>query len=104
MKLLFVVSFLTAIGSLCAFCIIQPRKVTAYLRTDYTKSSIKVRDVFSGKRIASVVLDMTQPPGSSDTFIMDADGSHKKRLIRHGFGPNWGAQPSTRSSQSGKAQ
>jgi len=41
MKSLFVVSTLTAIGALCAFCIIQPRKVTAYLRADYMKGSIK---------------------------------------------------------------
>ncbi len=41
MKSLFVVSSLTAIGALCAFCIIQPRKVTVYLRADYMKSSIK---------------------------------------------------------------
>jgi Tol biopolymer transport system component len=32
-------------------------------------------------------------PGSFDTWVMDADGSHKKRIIVGALGPNWGAQP-----------
>ena len=32
-------------------------------------------------------------PGSFDTFVMDADGSHKKRVIPGGLFPNWGPQP-----------
>lgn len=32
-------------------------------------------------------------PGSFDTWVMDADGSHKKRIILGGLGPNWGSQP-----------
>jgi len=30
---------------------------------------------------------------SFDTFVMNADGSHKKRIIVGGLGPNWGSQP-----------
>jgi hypothetical protein len=44
MKSLFVISSLTAIGAFCAFCIIQPRKVAAYARSEYLKSSIWVRN------------------------------------------------------------
>jgi len=42
MKFLFVISSLIAIGALCAFCIIAPGKVVAYLRSDYMKSPIKL--------------------------------------------------------------
>jgi TolB protein len=31
-------------------------------------------------------------PGSFDTFVMDPDGSHKRRLIAGAFGPNWGTK------------
>jgi Tol biopolymer transport system component len=33
-------------------------------------------------------------PGSFDTWIMDADGSHQRVLIKGAFAPNWGVQPS----------
>jgi hypothetical protein len=32
-------------------------------------------------------------PGSFDIWVMDADGSHKKRVIQNAFVPNWGTQP-----------
>ena len=32
-------------------------------------------------------------PGSFDIFVMDADGSNKKRVIPGGLVPNWGPQP-----------
>ena len=32
-------------------------------------------------------------PGSFDTFIMNADGSHKHRLVVEAFAPNWGTKP-----------
>ena len=32
-------------------------------------------------------------PGSFDTFVMNADGSHKKRLIIGALLPNWGTKP-----------
>jgi Tol biopolymer transport system component len=32
-------------------------------------------------------------PGSFDTWIMNADGSGKMRLIQGAFGPNWGVAP-----------
>jgi hypothetical protein len=44
MKSLFVISSLTAIGAFCVFCIIQPRKVAAYARSEYLKSSIWIRN------------------------------------------------------------
>jgi Tol biopolymer transport system component len=49
--------------------------------------------VFSpdGRRI----LYMTDPlsPGSSDIFIMNADGSHKRLFLEAALLPNWGAEP-----------
>lgn len=32
-------------------------------------------------------------PGSFDIFVMNADGSGKKRIIKGGFAPNWGVEP-----------
>jgi hypothetical protein len=43
MKSMFVISSLTLIGGFCVFCIIQPRRVAAYARSEFLKSSKWVR-------------------------------------------------------------
>jgi len=34
-----------------------------------------------------------ESPGSLDTWVMDADGSHQRLLIKGGAATNWGVQP-----------
>jgi Tol biopolymer transport system component len=49
--------------------------------------------VFSPDGAKILYMSDRQAPGSFDTWIMDADGSHKKLLIKGAFAPNWGVQP-----------
>lgn len=39
------------------------------------------------------ILYLSDRLGSLDTYVMDADGSHKKRIIPGGLVPNWGPEP-----------
>jgi len=50
--------------------------------------------VFSpdGKKLL-FVSDQEASPGSLDTWVMDADGSHQRLLIKGGAAENWGVQP-----------
>jgi len=56
-------------------------------------SHVNTLPVFSPDGTKILYMSDRLSPGFFDTFVMDTDGSHKKRVIPGGLFPNWGPQP-----------
>ncbi len=56
-------------------------------------SHVNTLPVFSPDGTKILYMSDRMSPGSFDIFVMDADGSNKKRIIPGGLVPNWGPQP-----------